>query len=350
MRLLPTGTSLLPDNGTGLLHFLPTRIGRTRFDNIAHMLPSGNDTIGGGGAASTKLPTFVDAIRQEKGSLIIRLNTGSLDDETGSPCTFCDEVWNLSGNTEFVILDLTNVDHVDSTMISKIMLLEKQIRGSGGQLGICGIQERVLRSFRNLGLDQIISLRSLEQGDSGLLEELQAKNTNRGIVIDRRGREIPVQQTYVPTPRAVSLVLPKEPVNVTTLLDDTSSVEYGSSGDPSQTGVAYLTFKPGTRFIDREVNEDTICEDLLRAAADSRFVIVDLTNVTSISDESIGQFLALNKRLSSKGSLAFCGSLQAPVLESFKVKALIDPAKEQNPLFYRVTKEEVIAELAKYFK
>jgi len=57
-----------------------------------------------------------------------------------------------------LIVDLSNVEYMDSSGLGALVALLKRVRESGGQMPLAGAKPRVRRLFEITGLDQIFSL------------------------------------------------------------------------------------------------------------------------------------------------------------------------------------------------
>jgi anti-sigma B factor antagonist len=70
--------------------------------------------------------------------------------------------------TTILIVDLTNVEFLDSTGLGVLVGALKRMRGIGGGFGLVCDQERLLKIFRITGLDRVFTLYdSVEAASAG---------------------------------------------------------------------------------------------------------------------------------------------------------------------------------------
>jgi anti-sigma B factor antagonist len=71
--------------------------------------------------------------------------------------------------TTILIVDLTNVEFLDSTGLGVLVGALKRMRGIGGGFGLVCDQERLLKIFRITGLDRVFTLYdSVEAASAGI--------------------------------------------------------------------------------------------------------------------------------------------------------------------------------------
>ena len=57
-----------------------------------------------------------------------------------------------------LVLDFTGVDLISSSLLGKLILLQRRVDGSGGQLRLCELSPTVLSVFKTSNLDRIFTL------------------------------------------------------------------------------------------------------------------------------------------------------------------------------------------------
>ena len=57
-----------------------------------------------------------------------------------------------------LILDFTDVNLVSSTLLSKLILLQRRVAGSGGKLRLCEMSPIIQQVFRTSNLDRLFSI------------------------------------------------------------------------------------------------------------------------------------------------------------------------------------------------
>ena len=57
-----------------------------------------------------------------------------------------------------LILDFTDVNLVSSTLLSKLILLQRRVAGSGGKLRLCELSPVIQQVFRTSNLDRLFSI------------------------------------------------------------------------------------------------------------------------------------------------------------------------------------------------
>jgi len=64
----------------------------------------------------------------------------------------------VDGGVTGLIVDLTNVEFLDSTGLGVLVGALKRLRGVGGTFGVVCDQERLLKIFRITGLDRVFTI------------------------------------------------------------------------------------------------------------------------------------------------------------------------------------------------
>lgn len=57
-----------------------------------------------------------------------------------------------------LVLDFTDVNLVSSTLLSKLILLQRRVAGSGGKLRLCEMSPVIQQVFRTANLDRLFSI------------------------------------------------------------------------------------------------------------------------------------------------------------------------------------------------
>jgi anti-sigma B factor antagonist len=57
-----------------------------------------------------------------------------------------------------VVLDFTNVTLISSSLLSKLILLQRRVDGTGGQLRLCEISQMLQQVFRTSNLDRLFAI------------------------------------------------------------------------------------------------------------------------------------------------------------------------------------------------
>lgn len=70
------------------------------------------------------------------------------------------------GTAPCVVVDLSQLDSVDSSFVARLVSMNKQIRSSGGRLILCGLSPVVREVFEHLRLDKAFEIRDGEE-DTG---------------------------------------------------------------------------------------------------------------------------------------------------------------------------------------
>ena len=64
----------------------------------------------------------------------------------------------LAGGIKRLVVDLSNLEYIDSSGLGMLIGLHKRQKESGGTLAIAGARERVMRVLKITGLEQILIL------------------------------------------------------------------------------------------------------------------------------------------------------------------------------------------------
>jgi stage II sporulation protein AA (anti-sigma F factor antagonist) len=62
-----------------------------------------------------------------------------------------------------VVVDLSQLDTVDSSFVARLVTMNKHIRSSGGRFVLCGLSPVVREVFEHLRLDKAFEIREGEQ-------------------------------------------------------------------------------------------------------------------------------------------------------------------------------------------
>ena len=248
-------------------------------------------------------PTLDENVLVFKFKKMMRRLTEDMIDQS----TFVDEVWNAAGNALMVIIDLSSVSHLDQVIRGKLIAINKQLKKSGSLVGFC-MQDNEREVFKKMGLDDpIYSVGFLIGKDveevKTLLLERQQPGSQPVIRRDQRDLRESLAHasyyTFYSTRDVISFL---------------ESTRY--DGD-----IVTLKFQK-TNLDSGSVNLDSFVSNLSDQVANNTEIILDLTNVSHISDEVIGKLIALRKELTGQRKTLWLCSLQGNVKESLCNKRL----------------------------
>jgi anti-sigma B factor antagonist len=99
-------------------------------------------------------------VSEEEGALVVSFRDRLLfDDRTVREVS---EQLNASlpndGNPIKIVLDFTGVDLISSSLLGKLILLQRRVDGSGGKLRLCELSPTVQSVFKTSNLDRLFGL------------------------------------------------------------------------------------------------------------------------------------------------------------------------------------------------
>lgn len=104
----------------------------------------------------TKGPTMDNTIEKIGDVLVFQVNYDALD--AGSVSDFKSDLAEIVENGANIVLDLTNVEYVDSAGLGGIVSVLKQLRDNNGEIKIFGLQGRVRALFELVRMHKLIDL------------------------------------------------------------------------------------------------------------------------------------------------------------------------------------------------
>ena len=100
------------------------------------------------------------SIRQEEGVNVIRFNDHHLFDER-TVRDVADQITAAlptDGSPIRLILDFAGVELISSSLLSKLILLQRRIDGTGGKLRLCELSGILQSVFRTSNLDRLFAI------------------------------------------------------------------------------------------------------------------------------------------------------------------------------------------------
>lgn len=73
----------------------------------------------------------------------------------------------LSSKSYKIVVDLSGVDYVSSTAVGVLVGVAKQARGKGGDLKLCGLSDKLKKTFDLLGASKVLEIYDTEDAAVG---------------------------------------------------------------------------------------------------------------------------------------------------------------------------------------
>lgn len=64
----------------------------------------------------------------------------------------------MKTNQNKIVVDMSRITYIDSSAIGILVACHGKVRGSGGQMRLAGVGERVLSVFKMVGIDNVLAL------------------------------------------------------------------------------------------------------------------------------------------------------------------------------------------------
>jgi anti-sigma B factor antagonist len=90
------------------------------------------------------------------GIAYITLSTHKLD--MSNTFEFKKKIVQIAKDETFVVLDISQVDFVDSSGLGAILSFLRDLRTRGGELRLCGVQTRVMAMFELVRMQKIVPI------------------------------------------------------------------------------------------------------------------------------------------------------------------------------------------------